>query len=117
MKCWQPDPTNVPARVSTYVPFLRCRNQRKVTALRWENLLPRAPGADMRIARSWAPRVLLLVSACLTSPALVLSQDVELPADYGIDLQLAEAGRSKFMAGRSEITGTAARKTGDEVFQ
>ena len=80
------------------VPFLRSRNQRKVTALRWENLLPRAQEPI----------------CALLGPSKFYY--VEVPADYGIDLQLAEAGRSKFMAGRSEITGTAASQIGDEVF-
>jgi len=47
---------------------------------------------------------------------MVFSQNLTLPADYGIDLQLAEVGRSHIMAGNAEITGTAANETGDEVF-
>jgi hypothetical protein len=44
-------------------------------------------------------------------------QNLQLPDDYGIDLQLAETGRSFVMGGSPEITGTAANQIGDDVFQ
>ncbi len=66
-------------------------------------------------SRSWGPRLISVVVSCLLS-TIVFSQDLTLPADYSIDLQLAEVGRSHIMAGNAEITGTAANETGDEVF-
>ena len=69
----------------------------------------------MRHSRSWAPSVALTVIVCVFSPGL-FSQELQLPADYGIDLRLAESGRSRIMNGSAAITGTAANGTGDEVF-
>jgi len=45
-----------------------------------------------------------------------VAQDLQLPVDFGIDLQLAEAGRLHALRGTTEITGTAANQLGDEVF-
>ena len=50
-------------------------------------------------------------------PAQLYSQEPQLPTDYAIDFQLAEAGRSRIMRGTSEISGTAANQVGDEVFK
>jgi predicted Zn-dependent protease len=44
-------------------------------------------------------------------------QDLQLPIDYGIDLQLAETSRSFVMGGNPEITGTSANEIGDDVFR
>jgi PEGA domain/Peptidase family M48/PDZ domain len=68
----------------------------------------------MRNTRSWA--FLVTLFACQISPGFLLAQDLQLPSDYALDLELAEAGRSKFMAGHAEISGTAANQTGEEVF-
>jgi len=69
----------------------------------------------MRHSRSWGPRFVLFIVSCMLCPT-AFSQNLTLPADYGIDLQLAEAGRSHIMAGNAEIIGTTANETGDEVF-
>lgn len=57
---------------------------------------------------------LIVVCACLVSSAI--SQDLQLPADYQIDLQLAVADRSRQMGTSAEITGTRANVVGNEVF-
>jgi len=44
------------------------------------------------------------------------AQDLQLPVDYGIDLQLAEAGRFRSMHGAGEIAGTVSNQIGDDVF-
>lgn len=44
------------------------------------------------------------------------AQDLQLPGDYSIDLQLAETGRSHIMKGTAEITGTRANEIGNDVF-
>jgi len=61
---------------------------------------------------------LLLRFASLFVALLTTSfaQDLELPTDYQIDLQLAMSGRSSRMGTSSEITGTRANVVGDEVF-
>ncbi|MGH9500599.1 MAG: M48 family metallopeptidase [Terriglobales bacterium] len=70
----------------------------------------------MRHIRSWAPAV-LCVFFCLSRSGTAYCQDLQLPADYGIDLQLAETGRSLAMNGSPEITGTISNQIGDDVFQ
>lgn len=68
------------------------------------------------LIRSWA-LVLLLSSFSIVSPITPLvAQNLELPADYAIDLQLAESGRSRIMKGKSAITGSPANGIGEEVF-
>ena len=67
----------------------------------------------MRHIRSWALAVLFAVVSLYSS----FCQDLQLPSDYGIDLQLAETGRSIVMKGSLEITGTGADQIGDDVFQ
>jgi len=69
----------------------------------------------MRHIRSWAPAVLFVAVGFF--PRTTLCQDLQLPNDYGIDLQLAESGRSVVMGGSPEITGTVANQIGDDVFQ
>jgi len=69
----------------------------------------------MRHIRSWAPVVLFV--AFLFLHEMASCQDLQLPNEYGVDLQLAEAGRSFVMGGSPEITGTSANQIGDEVFQ
>jgi hypothetical protein len=69
----------------------------------------------MRHIRSWALAVLFVAVAFL--PGTTFCQDLQLPNDYGIDLQLAETGRSFVMGGSPEITGTASNQIGDDVFQ
>jgi Zn-dependent protease with chaperone function len=69
----------------------------------------------MRHIRSWTLAVLFLSLAFLRETTFC--QDLQLPNDYGIDLQLAETGRSLVMGGSPEITGTAANQVGDDVFQ
>lgn len=59
--------------------------------------------------------VLLLLSLWFSLHP-VLAQDLQLPSDYAIDLQLGLASRSHMMKGENEIVGTAANQTGDEVF-
>ena len=66
-------------------------------------------------ARSWAT-TLFLFSLLLLSPSDLIGQDLQLPADYGIDIQLAAVGRARAMHGSTEITGTKANEVGDEVF-
>src|ERR1700739_1261853 len=63
---------------------------------------------------SFVLQKLVVLCACLVSSAA--SQDLQLPADYQIDLQLAVAGRSRQMGTSAEITGTRANVVGDEVF-
>ncbi len=65
---------------------------------------------------SWVPWIFLLVGSYILSPATLFSQELQLPTDYSIDLQLAEAGRSRIMAGSTETNGTVANEIGDEVF-
>jgi Zn-dependent protease with chaperone function len=61
--------------------------------------------------------ILLFVTLLFVSPLeLALAQDLQLPADYAIDLQLGMAKRPQMMKGNSEIIGTDANQTGDEVF-
>lgn len=68
----------------------------------------------MRHNRSWAPVFLLAISSLSLQTAIC--QDLQPPVDYAIDLQLAEASRTRMMQGASEITGTTANETGEEVF-
>jgi hypothetical protein len=69
----------------------------------------------MRHIRSWALAVLFAVFCLLRGMAFC--QDLQLPNDYSIDLQLAETSRPFVMNGSPEITGTAANQIGDDVFQ
>src|SRR6516225_2436894 len=43
-------------------------------------------------------------------------REVELPADYNIDLELALKGRPERMGGSPELVGTSLNQVGDEVF-
>jgi Zn-dependent protease with chaperone function len=45
-----------------------------------------------------------------------LAQELQMPNDYAIDLQLGMASRPQMMKGGSEIVGTEANQVGDEVF-
>ena len=69
----------------------------------------------MRHIRSWAIAVLFIV-VCFFH-GTIFCQDLQLPNEYGIDLQLAETGRTFVMGGCPEITGTSANQIGDDVFQ
>lgn len=44
------------------------------------------------------------------------AQDLQLPSDYGIDIQLGMNSRPRMLGSSSEISGTQANQTGDEVF-
>jgi hypothetical protein len=67
----------------------------------------------MRHNRFWALVACLFI---IGHPTKSISQDLQVPNDYGIDLQLAVAGRSAMMNGGGEIVGTTSNETGDEVF-
>src|ERR1700733_13767324 len=65
--------------------------------------------------RSWALAVLFIAVCFFRITAFC--QDLQLPNDYDIDLQLAETSRPHVMGGSPEIVGTAANQIGDDVFQ
>jgi hypothetical protein len=66
--------------------------------------------------RSGALVTLLLVSTLSFPKKKANVQDVDLPADYTIDLELGMSSRSHQMGGSSEITGTHANEIGNDVF-
>jgi hypothetical protein len=68
-----------------------------------------------RAVSSWAPIFFSLVLCCLISGS-ALAQDLQLPSDYALDMQLGLTGRSRAMNGSSELTGTQSNQIGDEVF-
>lgn len=56
----------------------------------------------------WICAPIRLIALCTLSITNCLGQDLQLPADYDIDLQLGVAGRSRQMGASPEITGTPA---------
>jgi len=68
----------------------------------------------MRHIRSWAESVVLFTLFGIAAASS--AQDLQLPSDYTIDLQLASATRARIMGTNTEITGTAANQAGDKVF-
>jgi len=73
----------------------------------------------MKIRKS----VLIVLILAVLLPASAASKrrstgvdEMQLPADYSIDLQLAVNSRSSMMHSAAEITGTADNQIGDEVF-
>jgi hypothetical protein len=64
----------------------------------------------------WISTIAKFCVICAALTITALSQDLQLPADYDIDLQLAISSRSRLMGTSAEITGTRANVIGDEVF-
>lgn len=62
----------------------------------------------------WAP-VTHISAAVTILVGICCAQNIDLPSDYAIDLQLGAANRAGIMNGNPEITGTSANQIGDEV--
>src|SRR5882762_1662480 len=60
--------------------------------------------------------LLRFASLMLVLIGTAVGQNLDLPPDYDIDLQLAVAGRSSRMGTSSEINGTRSNVVGDDVF-
>lgn len=64
----------------------------------------------------FSPLLILFTALCVWPGSSTSGQDLQLPTDYAIDIQLAESARSRIMGGSPELVGTAANQIGDAVF-